>query len=635
MKPLVVGAYGTAPWGNSPWGGHINKTLQGEWDNSPWGDSPWGGRAIPITAGGFGDEPWGTAPWGGLTYDDFLNSPSRKPVTKIVLELDFCTRSFGEQPCVGTGTPCYNTYKTCRDKANYVIMPKEYTFVTGGSLPFKTGERPYIMPSGVTYIPTEITDNLTVGGRVKAVLADEPDGDIGVDPYLSQRASVQGTFWKKLFARNPYYELRRASVYEGFEGLAESGYQLRFVGTLANKQDSNGQVSIEFVDMLQTLSNINLPAQIDIQLVNEIDAVQTELTVNSIEGLSAADGYVKLGDEILHYTGINAYMHTLSGVTRGALGTVASVATANAKLSLVEYLPLMNLFDRILWLMRERGGIAEDDILLDQFAFWKDMPGGEPNVSALLVDQVDLGTLIYELADLADSKIWQNEAQKITIRRNLPNLPGRSTVHLQDGVNIIAKSMKVDDNPDSRLSRAYVFWDRRALKQASSDQQYMRRDIAVDAEAESDNAYRTAKEKFYSCRWFSLMDQQEEVVVDYLHGLVVRRVWRQKDPLPILSFDVGWKDNGVLTGDFVRISTGAVQDIYGNPIARGLFEIVKREPKNRTCTLNALRICPRKVAFWAPEGHPDYASASEADKEYGYFADEKGLLNNEEAYCFW
>ncbi len=626
--------FGIAPFGSHPFGGCSKKNRSGQFGPSPFGKSPFGGRETDISFAGFGSELFGSAPFGGHTYDYFKDDPSRKPCTKVVLFIDFCTRYFGHQPCTAVGTPCYNTYFTCKDKKNYQRGTKEYVFVSGGTLPFKRGERPYLL--SCTYLPTEIKDNFTIGGTVKAILADEPDNDVGLDPYLSSRSSVQGTFWKKFHARNPNLETRYAYFYEGFEGLAESGFQRRFVGTIDDVDNTYWKQTIGCVDLLQSLKDIKVPDKIDIKLVNDITETQTDFIVDSLDGLPAADGIIKISDEIIHYDGLIPSLNQVTGLTRGYLGTTAATATKGSKLSLVKRYNLTNIFDRILAMLQAEGGISEDLIDTDAFSFWRDMPGGEPDVDATIVDEVDLQTLIFELSDLADCKLWQNEQQKITIRRNLPNIPGRTYKHLQDAVNIIKDSMSVDQNKSSRLSRAYAFWDRRALETTASEQQYMRREIVVDAEMESENAYNSYKDKMYPLRWFSFFNQQEETVVNYLHATMARRVWRQKDPLPLLTFDVGWKDNDVLTGDFVKISTAAIQDIYGNALPRAVFEIVKRQPKDRTITLTALRVCPRKVAFWAPAGLPDYANASETDKEYAYWCNERGVMDDESApYCFW
>ena len=66
--------------------------------------------------GGFS---WGAIPWGVMEYDYYRDRLSRTPVSLVVLTLDYCDNAFGAAPCNATGTPCYNTYRTCKDKDHY------------------------------------------------------------------------------------------------------------------------------------------------------------------------------------------------------------------------------------------------------------------------------------------------------------------------------------------------------------------------------------------------------------------------------------------------------------------------------------------------------------------------------------
>jgi hypothetical protein len=52
----------------------------------------------------------------------------RTPVSLVVLSMDFCGRVFGVDPCLATGTACFNTYPTCKYKGAYRNVGKEYRF---------------------------------------------------------------------------------------------------------------------------------------------------------------------------------------------------------------------------------------------------------------------------------------------------------------------------------------------------------------------------------------------------------------------------------------------------------------------------------------------------------------------------
>jgi len=632
---LTRGAYGTSQFGGdqSPWGGTPNGELIGQWGESPFG-ADFGGRIVPVTAGGFGNEAWGVAPFGGLSYADVRALESRSPCWKIVLALDTCGNWFGSQPCAATGEPCYNTYLTCKDKTHYQRASGELLLTSADvPPPFRRGERPYV--TGVTLMPTEISDGASSVGRTKIACLDEPDGDIGIDPYVDQRASVQGTFWKKLLARNANYESRRVYVYHGFSELAEADWQPRFAGTLANIQDGDGKCELEAADLIKSLKDVKLPAKIDAKLVNDTTDTQTELWLSSIDGLESGMAYLKIGDEIVWYDGMTPSLKKLTGVRRGELGTTAAAYSSDEKVSLVLYYPLANMFDRMVEILND-AGLEAEFIEQTDFDFWRDMPGGEPPVSALITEETTADVLYFELVDLADCKSWQNEAQKITIKRNLPNLPGRSYSHLREGENILAGSCKVDRNADSRISRAFVYWGKKAIKTTEEDNDYRRRDIGVDAEMEGENAYNAPKEKKYACRWLRLEDQQEEIIAAYLAAAVKRRVWRQKDPLPAVTVEVGLKDEHILTGHHVLLSHSALLNTDGSSFSNVPFEVLQRDPKDRKISLKLQMLCKRRVAFFAPADAPDYTAASIAQREYGYFCNTREKMPDEsEAYCFW
>jgi hypothetical protein len=152
-----------------------------------------------------------------MSYDRETSKLSRTPVTLVVITLDFCALTYGVLPCTATGGPgeeCYNTFPTCQDKQNYDRTTKEYRF-TSLDAPYIKDARPYL--DTIDWMQTEIKPgSLTIIGRSTLTMADEPDTDIGIDPYVENRSSVQGTFWKKLLARNKNYSGRRVEIYKGY-----------------------------------------------------------------------------------------------------------------------------------------------------------------------------------------------------------------------------------------------------------------------------------------------------------------------------------------------------------------------------------------------------------------------------------
>jgi len=175
--------------------------------------------------------------------------------------MDYCNLTFGVGPCTATGTKCYNTFPTTKDAPNYDKGEKEYKYVNEG-LPLSVindyyPAKPYI--KSFNDLPTEIKEKDTVVKRLKIQLYDEDDNDVGVDPYRSDRTTITGTYWKKWLARNSNYKGRIVELHEGFEDLAEGSFELKFAGRIDNIAINKGIVTIEAVDLLKKMSEIEYP----------------------------------------------------------------------------------------------------------------------------------------------------------------------------------------------------------------------------------------------------------------------------------------------------------------------------------------------------------------------------------------
>lgn len=570
-----------------------------------------------------------------MTYSSELAAISRTPVTLMVMTLDFCAETFGSAPCTATGDKCYNTYPTCKDKTNFNRTTKDYKFVSADApLPFKTGERPYI--TSITHLPTEIKDSLTVNARVVVELADEPDTDIGIDPYVSTRSSVQGTFWKKLLARNPNFKGRTAKAYEGFLGLSEGAYEQKFVGMIDNIKLSKGKVRIEIADLLTSLSDIEMPPKLDIKLIEDITDSQVEITLTTVTGLDSPSGYVRINDEIIYYTAVNDVTNVISGITREYFSTTKAEHSENDKVQKVRYYAPANPFNILKEMLLTDADIASGYVDSTNFDYWRDWPGGEVNFSAIVSEPTKLSKLYFEIVDLIDCKSWVGEDLKITIRRNIPNEPGRSYTHLSDEANIVENSASVDLNPKSRISRVLLYWDKSTIGDMAKIESYGRLDITVEADAESDNEYAEVMEKKFFCRWLRSGYVAEEDMAQFIENFSARQVWRQRDAMPLMALYTELKDSDIKTGEYVRLSTDELLQEDGNPLDRAIFQIVKRDPKKHKVSIRVLKITPARIGFIAPDATPDYASASEADKEYGFITDNDGLMaDGTQGYHIW
>ncbi|MDD5774357.1 MAG: hypothetical protein PHS64_00265 [Candidatus Omnitrophica bacterium] len=580
-----------------------------------------------------------------MSYADKLVELTPTPCQLAILTLDYCSLTYGVGDCTasgGAGSECYNTYPTCQAKTAFSKTTKSYKFTTHEApLPFLEGERPYI--KSISYLPTEIKSSLTVKGRIKLTMADESDTDIGIDPYVANRSSVQGSFWKKLLARNPNFKGRPLKLYDGFIGLTESDFTTDgklFTGIVENitVDSKNGTITIEAADLLRSLDDIEIPAKLNIRLATDISDVQNSITLDGsdVGEMDSPTGYIRIGDEIIYYGAINTTTKILSSCTRAMFGTSANTYTASTKVQAVKYYTEDNPFDTMQQILTD-AGIAAGDIDSTAFAAEKAFVA-DLNVMAVISEPTEASELYYSLVELMDCKTWVSESLKITIARNLPNRPGRTYTELSDDENIIDNSASVDLNQESLITRCSIYWDKTQMNDADEATSYNRIIVVVDADAESGNEYNQISEKTIKSIWLSPdVTATEEEIEGWVNSLAMRHVWQQRDPQHLLNLEVSLKDAELLTGQYAYLTTEELLDKNGAGLDGTAFQVVRRERKDGKIALKLLRLPAKKVAYFAPADAPDYSSATDAEKQaYGYFTGADGYMaDGSDGYVFF
>lgn len=571
-----------------------------------------------------------------MSYQTSLTSLSRTPVRLAVITLDYCELTYGAAPCGASGgTPCYNTFLTCRAKSTYSRTTRDYRFTSADApLPFKTGERPYL--SAASYLPTEVKESLATTGRVKLTFADEPDADAGIDPYVESRSAfpdIPGTFWKKLVSRNPNYKGRYVRIYEGFVGMSEAELleNQKFVGTIYDINIKGASVTVEAEDLLKSLDNIEIPPKINCKLVTDIDAAQTAITLSDVSELDAV-GYVLIKEEVIQYTEKNEITNQITDCTRGARNTEATEHSANDKVGKCRYYR-GNPFDILVEMLEIDAGLDTAYIDTAAFSFWRSWPTTDVTFEALVIKPKKLKDLFFEIVRLLDARAWIAEDLQVTVRRNLPNQPGRSYRPLTDAENIIHNSASSDLNDKSRITRTSIYWDKSTLGKMDEPKDFRRLDIGIDADAESASGYDEKIEKKIFCRWINGSSGTEEQLGTYMRNLALRLTRTYRDAQPKVACDVELKDLDVRTGEWVTMTTDEILDIDGTP-SQGHFQVVKRKRKGSTIHLSLQRTVRRRLGYIAPNTATMYTVASEAQQEYGFVCDGESMMSNGDAGYF-
>lgn len=559
-----------------------------------------------------------------MSYATEAAKIDRTPCRMVELDIDQCQNTYGVSPCTATGSPgeeCYNTYPTCQDRPNFTLGSHTLQFTSfDTALPF-AGPRPYL--SDVSYTPTEIKDEITVSARTKLRLVDEPDTDIGIDPYVSTRASVQGTYWKKFLARNKNYYGRRSRVYDGFVGIDEGDFELRFSGTIDSIKIERGMVTVEVVDLLRSLADVETPEKVSIELNADIDDTTTSITLDGSDDLDAS-GYIRIDDEVIGYTSIGAG-NVLGGVTRAEAGTTSSEHDAGDKVEKVRRIGPENPFDILQGFLSE-AGVDSSDINTTSWDYWKVYPGGEPDYAAWITEPITLKDLFWEIVRLIDCQVWYSEGQKIDIRRNFPNEVGRSESIITDAANIVDNSTNVDLNPSSRISLVVLRWDKDAIGEDDKVSSYGQTTVSVDSEAESANEYGKSAVEELRTRFVEFGFIGDEKLKQYVSSITNRRLWRRRDPLPIINLAVELKDAGIKTGDHVLLSTDELTDSDGNDLSNTVFQVLKRDDRGEQVMLRLRQVSTRKICIIATDGTADFDSATYEEKQQGFVSGDDGRM---------
>lgn len=202
------------------------------------------------------------------TYLAEQNSITRTKINIIKLKMGFCRYEHGVDPCTASAIEkCFNTFPTCQVKSVYNSIGREYKFISA-NLPASTINDygvvfPYI--KSISDLPTEIKEEDTLVKRLKVEMYDDADYGVGIDPYWEERRQAR-SFWKTFIQRNKNYRNGIVELWEGFAGIAEDQFQMKFAGKLDNFEYSNGIAMIEAVDLLKELSNIKYPLKVDVRI---------------------------------------------------------------------------------------------------------------------------------------------------------------------------------------------------------------------------------------------------------------------------------------------------------------------------------------------------------------------------------
>ncbi len=525
---------------------------------------------------------------------------------------------------------CYNTYRTCQDKANYNKGTHTYRFIGRGS-PVAVGEqlRPYI--TGVKTPPTEIDleRGLAPRGSVTATLADETDSDIEQDPYFENRASTAGgTFWLRLLARNLAYagraaRLKRLYIVPGVAyTLSDPGWvsELYMIDAI-NGPDKSGAIQVTLKDLLKLTDRVKYPTPSDGELSANITSGDTSLTLKTGDGAQyGSSGYIRIGEEVIYFGSRST--DTLNSLTRAQFGTTAAAHSANDRAQLCKVWSAATVATVVEDLLNA-ADIADANIDLTGVATEQSDWYGTASITFCLSEPETIKKLLEEICLTFQAYLWWSATeQKVKFKALRPLNPiTTAPALLTDDSNLIEDSVQVSRADPDRLTAVAVLYGMSSATAKKDDwQSYERGYVAVDADAEGVNEYNDTRQKTIYARW--LDDASDQTAAE----LAIRLLqWRRDAPI-VVKARLDPKDEDIEIGAQPDLETFGMVDFDGN-VERQRVLVTRRQDNGQDVDVTMVVTFLNRRYFWiAPDAAPDYSAATDDERKYGYLSDASGFI---------
>jgi hypothetical protein len=585
-----------------------------------------------------------------VSYDDNKKAAGAQRIDIVQIEADVCSLSFGVAPCTATGTPCFNTWETCKDRNNYDRTTKQIRFCTPVSqLPAGLGLIPFL--TGVKTDAQEVDPESSLGkrGSLTASFLDAPHDDVGIDPYVSQRPYnplERGTFWPKFRARWPYLIGRALDWYQGYlvPGVPFDLNDMQRRTYIIDRMQgvgSRGSVSLVAKDVLSLADNKK--AQYPFKSSGTLAAPMTvEANPTFIDVLTADDaeydiesfepvGVVRIKREVLQYTGTTPISGgvRLTGVTRTSPApyfTLRDDYDEGTEVQKCAYFYNMKVPAVIRALLEEGAGV--DPSYID-YAAWEalyDTWLAGFRVTRLICEPEGVREILDELIPQSNTWAlwWDDLARQIRYEVVRPLDVGESAENLTDAGNFVQGSVELRDEPERIVNDLYIAYgqtDPTEKKDVITN--YSRGINAISPESFGPNEVGQRRQLTVWGRWHPASNQVEL-------SAIADKFIASRDFLPAkIEFSLHRKDDALTTAEFASLESMFITDKFGLPRST-LVRIIKTSP----ATSDLVRYMAREEKFsagffrWAPNDIPngtDWADLTTEQKRiYGAWADTSG-----------
>ncbi len=575
-----------------------------------------------------------------MTYADQVLVLGRTPCRIVELDLDYCEHTYGDSPCTAAiGTTgldrCCNTRATCQDPNNYLASAKTYRFsdIEVDDPAAMSGGVPCLpLVISVSIAPAKLDPGMSIGQRTSVTVnfRDTTYSDRGVDKYAALRdfdPAERSTFWKKLRARNPYYQGRVMRVRTGYleGGLYDpANFVTRtfFIDTIRGPSANEGWTVIA-KDVLRFADDQKAQAPIANhgKLLNAMDAVTLTATLSptGIGDLEyAASGTVYIDAEFITFTRIG---DDLTFIMRGSDGSVPAAHAIGVPVQVcarwTELKPHLIVHD----LLVNYAGVPSAYIDLSAWSAECDVWLGGHTLTRLIGKPIGVKTLLDELMQQGLITIWWDDlGPTIPLVAMHPPYP-LDVTELNETYHLVEGTVAVSENNDKRATEVWVYF---ALKDPTLDDKqtsFSNLEIAIDEDAEDPSEYDSAVIMVVFSRWLRAQDTTQARLMGW------RLRSRYRDPMITLSFALDAKDSATKLGDSVNITCRQLPDPLG-VIGPTLFQITSAQDPANGSTFNYQALLSNfygHYGYITPDDAPDYVDATADElKTYFYITDNNG-----------
>lgn len=609
------------------------------------------------------------------TWETERSKSGKKPWHWIEIEVDRCTLEYGSAFGSPTISPscsailgttgedkCFNSWETCQVPDDFVSD----TFWIRFAIPVADMPRgqfffgdddglDVFLPllKSVRYSPTlpEPGESMGMRARLDVELFDAPHHDRGIDKYIADRAYDpirNGTFLRKLKARFPFYIGRRLRWYQGYitDNTKLADFRRRdYIMERFEGPDANGRVTIVAKDVLKLLDNDRAQAPLkstgelaaamaDTDTPTTIDVTTTDTTEYDIIGSPGAAQYVRVGGEVITYTGttvIDSDTVRLTGVTRSAPSPYTTPLEDHDEGDAVQLCLLLQgtIPAVVRELMVDYGGIDASYI---PYADWVSEATtwlASDSIQRLICEPEGVQDLINEIISQTLSwGFWFDDVgQEIKFRAIRPPDTNDTIQTVTDDANLIQGTIRIADDPDKIINEVQVVYGQIDPTKRKDELENYRKGISVvDADSQSANEINQRRIKRIFARWNP--PTNSAVMLRYAE----RTLQSRAQNIFNVEFELERKDEGITTAQFADLTTIYIIDAFGVPVTTRV-QILRADTVGENMRYKARQDFFRSALFarFAPAALAgltwDTATQDQKDT-YLFWADSNGKLGS-------